>query len=105
MLPDPDDMRRLLAEIAAARMPFGRYGREKFPPNGCPLMDLPIEYLVWFAERGFPKGRLGELMKEVYALKANGMDALLDPFRQANGGPTKWTKPRTQSWKWNENQP
>lgn len=49
-------------------------------------MDLPIEYLVWFKDRGFPKGRLGELLAEVCAIKETGMDSIFDPLRQRNGG-------------------
>ena len=81
-----DDFRRLLAELSTARMPFGRYGIQSQPPSGVPLIDLPIEYLVWFKQRGFPKGRLGELMAEVCAIKEAGMDQIFDPIRQANGG-------------------
>lgn len=67
-------------------MPFGKFGIKEYPPSGVPIMDLPPEYLVWFKDRGFPKGRLGELMAEVEAIKAVGMDSLFDPLRQANGG-------------------
>ena len=81
-----DDFRRLLAELAVARMPFGRYGITERPPSGVPLIDLPIEYLIWFKQRGFPKGRLGELMGEVCAIKEAGMDEVFDPIRRANGG-------------------
>jgi len=34
----------------------------------------------------FPKGRLGELMAEVLAIKSTGMDHVFDPLRHANGG-------------------
>lgn len=81
-----DDFRRLLIELAKARMPFGRFGIQQQPPSGVPLIDLPLEYLVWFKQRGFPKGRLGELMAEVCAIKEAGMDMVFDPLRQANGG-------------------
>jgi uncharacterized protein (DUF3820 family) len=83
---DREDFRDLLGEIGGACMPFGRFGPEEFPPSGVPLMDLPPEYLQWFALRGFPKGRLGELMQAVYEIKEVGMDAVFDPFRQARGG-------------------
>ena len=83
---DRDDFRNLLNEIAKARMPFGKFGRQAYPPAGVPIIDLPPEYLAWFKERGFPKGRLGELMEQVYEIKNVGMDAVFDPIRQANGG-------------------
>jgi len=81
-----DDFRRLLIELATARMPFGRFGIQQQPPSGVPLIDLPLEYLVWFKQRGFPHGRLGELMSEVCAIKEAGMDMVFDPLRQAIGG-------------------
>lgn len=83
---DREDFRNLLKEIAAMRMPFGKYGRKEFPPDGYPIYDLPLEYLIWFKERGFPKGRLGELMAHVCEIKECGMDALFDPIREAAGG-------------------
>ncbi len=91
-----EDFRDLLAEIGRARMPFGKYGRGAFPPAGAPLMDLPVEYLVWFKMRGFPKGRLGELMAEVCAIKEAGMDTVFDPMRKALGGrfPLREKRPR-----------
>lgn len=67
-------------------MPFGKYGIQAYPPAGVPIMDLPPEYLAWFQERGFPKGRLGELMAQVCEIKSVGMDAVFDPLRAANGG-------------------
>ncbi len=83
---DRDDFRRLLAEIGETRIPFGKFGIKAYPPAGVPIMDLPVEYLVWFKERGFPKGRLGELMAQVCEIKEVGMDSVFDPLRQAKGG-------------------
>lgn len=83
---DREDFRNLLAELQNAYMPFGRFGPKDFPPSGLPLTDLPPEYLQWFAERGFPQGRLGELMEAVAMIKEVGMDSVFDPFRQARGG-------------------
>lgn len=83
---DREDFRNLLLEIGKTRMPFGKFGMKSYPPAGVPIMDLPQEYLVWFKERGFPKGRLGELMAQVYAIKEVGMDSIFDPMRKAMGG-------------------
>lgn len=83
---DRDDFRNLLQEISETHIPFGKFGMKECPPRGAPIMDLPIEYLAWFFERGFPKGRLGELMAHVFEIKSVGMDSIFDPFRQANGG-------------------
>ena len=83
---DRDDFRNLLQEIAETHMPFGKYGIEACPPRGAPIMDLPLEYLAWFEQRGFPKGRLGELLAHTYEIKAVGMDAVFEPFRKMKGG-------------------
>ena len=83
---DHEDFRNLLAEIGKTMMPFGKFGIKAYPPAGVPIMDLPIEYLVWFKDRGFPKGRLGELMAQVCEIKEVGMDSVFDPMRQARGG-------------------
>ena len=81
-----EDFRNLLAEIGRMRMPFGKYGPAAVPPSGMPLHDLPGEYLMWFKDRGFPKGRLGELMAVVCEIKEVGMDSVFDPLREALGG-------------------
>ncbi|RYD38556.1 MAG: hypothetical protein EOP87_01350 [Verrucomicrobiaceae bacterium] len=83
---DREDFRNLLVEIGRTRMPFGKFGIREYPPAGVPIMDLPPEYLAWFKERGFPKGRLGELLAQVNAIKEVGMDTVFDPMRQAMGG-------------------
>ena len=83
---DRDDFRNLLEEIANTHMPFGKYGIDACPPRGAPIMDLPLDYLAWFEQRGFPKGRLGELLAHTHEIKAVGMDSIFDPFRSARGG-------------------
>lgn len=83
---DREDFRQMLCEIGKTQMPFGKFGPKEYPPAGVPLMDLPAEYLMWFKERGFPKGRLGELMEVVYEIKGVGMDSVFDPLRKAHGG-------------------
>ena len=83
---DHEDFRNLLIEIGKTHIPFGKFGIAIYPPAGVPIMDLPIEYLCWFKQRGFPKGRLGELMAEVESIKSVGMDSIFDTIRQAKGG-------------------
>ncbi|HET6408347.1 MAG TPA: DUF3820 family protein [Chthoniobacteraceae bacterium] len=77
-----------LNEIGCTHMPFGKYGPEHFPPRGIPLYDLPLEYLVWFERRGFPQGRLGELLRILHQLKTDGCDEVFDEFRKRRGGRT-----------------
>lgn len=83
-----DWMRADLSEIIGSRMPFGRFGPKTFPPMGVPLYDLPVEYLEWFAKKGFPKGRLGELLKVVHQLKVDGCNEIFDEVRRRRGGRT-----------------
>lgn len=51
-------------------MPFGKY-------QGTPLIYLPEPYLVWFSQKGFPPGQLGELMALVLEIKTNGLEPLV----------------------------
>ena len=87
-IPDADreEFRQILAEIGDLHMPFGRYGPDRFPPRGIPVMDLPLEYLEWFRQKGFPQGRLGELLEIVFEIKDVGMDSVFEPLREARGG-------------------
>jgi len=63
-----------LIELAEARMPFGKY-------QGRLLIDLPEPYVVWFAQQGFPKGKLGDQLRTIYEIKVNGLEYLFDPLR------------------------
>lgn len=70
-LPDADE----LLALASMRMPFGKY-------QGRLLIDLPEPYVVWFAKKGFPEGRLGRMLQAVYEIKVNGLEYLFTPLRQ-----------------------
>ncbi|WP_242157874.1 DUF3820 family protein [Aestuariivivens sediminis] len=59
-----------LIELAHTKMPFDKY-------KGRYLIDLPEYYVIWFHNTGFPKGKLGDMLKEVYELKLNGLDNLV----------------------------
>ena len=63
-----------LLELSRVQMPFGKY-------RGRLLIDLPEPYVVWFAQKGFPRGRLGEMLQSVYEIKLNGLEYLFDPLR------------------------
>lgn len=91
-IPDAEDLKRLVTEIAETHIPFGMYGPAKYPPAGCPLMDVPLEYLAWFQMKGFPKGKLGKLMEQALLLRGNGLDMLFEPFRKSRGGRTTGKK-------------
>jgi uncharacterized protein (DUF3820 family) len=89
---------RVLAELAATTMPFGKYGPQHYPPAGVPLVDLPYEYLSWFARTGFPRGRLGELLQFVYQAKQDGAEALFEPLRAAHGGRVSLRQTPRRQW-------
>jgi len=56
-------------------MPFGKY-------KDTLLCDLPVSYLEWFQRKGFPKGKLGQLLQTIYEIKLNGLDDLLRPLKK-----------------------
>lgn len=65
-----------LVKLANDKMPFGKYA-------GRVLMDLPEEYLLWFANKqGFPKGELGQLLQLLLMLKTDGTEKVLEPLRR-----------------------
>ena len=94
---DREDFRNLLDEIGRMHMPFGKFGPKDYPPRGVPIIDLPPEYLAWFKERGFPKGRLGELLEIVFEVKQTGADGVFAPLRRARGGRYPLSKKRNRS--------
>jgi hypothetical protein len=64
-----------LVLVANQTMPFGKF-------KGKVLIDLPEAYLLWFVERGFPTGQLGELMQLSLEIKIHGLESVLDPLRK-----------------------
>lgn len=66
---------KALLELAHAKMHFGKY-------KGYYLSDIPEYYLVWYRQKGFPEGKLGQQMSEVFELKLNGMEQLLRDIRR-----------------------
>lgn len=68
--PDPNH----LVELANYKMPFGKF-------KGRYLVDLPEAYYIWFAQKGFPEGKLGDMMREMQQIKINGLEGLLHHLR------------------------
>ena len=70
-VPDPG----LLMQLVQMKMPFGKYKDQL-------LCNLPVAYLEWFSQKGFPKGRLGMLLQTLYEIRLNGLGHLLEPLKE-----------------------
>ena len=64
-------------DLSKAKMPFGKH-------KGIFLIDLPEQYVVWYKSKGFPKGKLGNMLGLVYELKLNGLEDILREIRKTN---------------------
>jgi len=64
-----------LKTLATLPMPFGKY-------KDTLLIDLPEPYVVWYHSKGFPPGKLGELLGLLYEIKVNGLEHLIRPLKQ-----------------------
>lgn len=65
--------RQQLIELANTRMPYGRY-------EGRLLIELPEPYLAWYAQKGFPLGKIGAQLQLMYEIKANGLEKVIWPL-------------------------
>lgn len=77
-----DENQQKLVALAHTKMPFGKY-------EGWHLIDLPEYYVVWYSNKGFPKGLLGEQLQLVYELKLNGLEELIRNIRMKYPKPLK----------------
>lgn len=66
MVPD----KQALIDLAHAKMPFGKY-KDRY------LIDLPEYYIIWYHSKGFPKGKLGDQLQQIYEIKVNGLEDLI----------------------------
>ncbi len=64
-----------LLKLAKTPMPFGKY-------KGRLLIDLPEHYLLWFSKKGFPEGKLGELLQLSLEIRINGLEYLVEPMKK-----------------------
>ena len=69
----PEDLEKLVTWS----MPFGKH-------KGCLLVDLPGNYLNWFARVGFPPGEIGQLLALMQEIDHNGLKGILKPLRKSN---------------------
>lgn len=70
---DQEAARRELVELANTRLHFGKY-------NGRLLVELPEPYLVWFKQNGFPPGKIGKQLEQMYEIKVNGLEKMIYPL-------------------------
>ncbi|PCJ38704.1 MAG: hypothetical protein COA99_11355 [Moraxellaceae bacterium] len=63
-----------LLDLAHLHMPFGKY-------KGLVIIDLPEEYLLWFAKKGFPQGKLGYLLQLALEVRINGLEKIIEPMK------------------------
>jgi len=68
---------QILNDLVTMRMPYGKY-------KGWIMCDLPEPYLVWYHGKGFPAGKLGQILATLYEIKLNGLEYLLKPLREQN---------------------
>lgn len=64
-----------LIELAYTRMPFGKY-------KDYYLSEIPEPYYVWFKQKGFPAGKIGALLEEMYEIKLNGLEFMFKEIRK-----------------------
>lgn len=70
---DPLELKRAVNQL----MPFGKYAGRK-------LVHLPEPYLVWFSNKGFPPGKLGEQLALIHEIKVNGLESVVAPLLDDN---------------------
>ncbi|HUT44382.1 MAG TPA: DUF3820 family protein [Desulfobacterales bacterium] len=75
MLIDSNQQKETLIKLANYRMPFGKYADRL-------LVEIPEPYFIWFSNKGFPEGELGEFMAMMLEIKINGLEYLLNPLRK-----------------------
>ncbi len=71
--PDP----KVLIDIVTTKMPFGKH-------KGTLICDMPVYYLEWLKNKGFPPGKLGMLLASTYEIKINGVAKILDLVKLAH---------------------
>lgn len=69
-LPNKSVQQQLLIELSHAKMPYGKY-------KGQYLINIPEAYYIWYRQKGFPKGKLGQQMEQILDIKINGLEPLI----------------------------
>jgi len=64
----------LLLDLVKMQMPYGKY-------KGYLICNIPESYLLWYKDKGFPKGKLGDLLATMFEIRVNGLEYLLTPLK------------------------
>ena len=64
----------LLLDLVKMQMPYGKY-------KGYLICNIPENYLLLYKDKGFPKGKLGDLMATMFEIRVNGLEYLLTPLK------------------------
>lgn len=64
----------MLLDLVKMQMPYGKY-------KGYLICNIPESYLLWYKDKGFPKGKLGDLMATMFEIRVNGLEYLLTPLK------------------------
>ena len=67
---------QILIDIVQTKMPFGKY-------KGTLISDLPVYYLEWLHNKGFPPGKFGMMLASVYEIKINGLSTILAAVKKS----------------------
>ena len=67
-----------LIELAHYKMPFGKY-KDRY------LVDVPEYYYTWYSQKGFPPGKLGGMMQQMYDIKINGLEEIIYTIKKQYG--------------------
>jgi uncharacterized protein (DUF3820 family) len=70
---------QILVDIVQTKMPFGKY-------KDTLISDIPISYLEWMHNKGFPPGKLGMMLSTVYEIKINGLTDIIFKVKRAVRG-------------------
>ena len=72
-IPKPDT--EILKQLIVYRMPFGKY-------KDWLITDLPVSYLEWFEQEGFPAGKLGMMLSTMSEIRLNDLMFLVDGLKK-----------------------